>query len=149
MRWFAVLIGSLCLAAVVHAQDSLIKVRSAHSVKVTLDRLETGLKEKGVTVIARVDHAAAAQKAGMKLRPTEVLIFGNPKAGTPMMQCAQSIGIDLPQKALAWQEEKGDVWLAYNDQKYLAQRHAAKGCDAPVKAMSDVLAAFVKAAAQP
>jgi len=149
MRWFAVLIGSLCLAAVVHAQDSLIKVRSAHSVKVTLDRLETGLKEKGVTVIARVDHAGAAQKAGMTLRPTEVLIFGNPKAGTPMMQCAQSIGIDLPQKALAWQEEKGDVWLAYNDQKYLAQRHAAKGCDAPVKAMSDVLAAFVKAAAQP
>ena len=149
MRWFTVLIGSLCLATAAHAQESLIKVRSAHSVKATLDRLETGLKEKGVTVIARVDHAGAAQKAGMTLRPTEVLIFGNPKAGTPMMQCAQSIGIDLPQKALAWQEEKGDVWLAYNDQKYLAQRHAAKGCDAPVKAMSDVLAAFVKAAAQP
>ena len=149
MRWFAVLICSFCLAAVAHAQESLITVRSAHGVKATLDRLETGLKEKGVTVIARVDHAAAAQKAGMTLRPTEVLIFGNPKAGTPMMQCAQSIGIDLPQKALAWQDEKGDVWLAYNDQKYLAQRHAAKDCDAPVKAMSDALAAFVKAAVQP
>lgn len=149
MRWGAVLIGSFCLAATAHAQESLIKVRSAHGVKATLDRLETGLKEKGVNVIARVDHAGAAQKAGMTLRPTEVLIFGNPKAGTPMMQCAQSIGIDLPQKALAWQDEKGDVWLAYNDQKYLAQRHAAKGCDAPVTAMSDALAAFVKAAVQP
>jgi len=149
MRWFAVLISSLCLAMAAQAQDSLIKVKSAHSVRATLDRLETALNEKGVTVIARVDHAAAAQKVGMTLRPTEVLVFGNPKAGTPLMQCAQSIGIDLPQKALAWQDEKGDVWLAYNDQKYLAQRHAAKGCDAPVTAMSDALAAFAKAATQP
>ena len=149
MRCLTVMMCWCFLAGAAHAQESLIKVKSPHSAKATLDRLESGLKEKGVTVIARVDHAAAAQQAGMTLRPTEVLIFGNPKAGTPMMQCAQSLGIDLPQKALAWQDEKGDVWLAYNDQKYLAQRHAAKGCDAPVQAMSDALAAFAKAAAQP
>ena len=149
MRWFAVLMVAFCLPGVVQAQESLLKVKSAHSVKATLDRLETGLKEKGVNIVARIDHAAAAEKAGMTLRPTEVLMFGNPKAGTPMMLCEQSIGIDLPQKALAWQDEKGDVWLAYNDQKYLAQRHAAKGCDAPVTAMSDALAAFAKAATQP
>jgi len=149
MRWFAVLMVAFCLPGVVQAQESLLKVKSAHSVKATLDRLETGLKEKGVNIVARIDHAAAAEKAGMTLRPTEVLMFGNPKAGTPMMLCEQSIGIDLPQKALAWQDEKGDVWLAYNDQKYLAQRHGAKGCDAPVTANSEALAAFVKVAVQP
>lgn len=112
--------------------------------KETAGRLESALKEKGVNVIARVNHAQAAKKAEMDLRATEVVIFGNAKTGTPLMQCAQTIGIDLPQKALVWEDEKGQVWLAYNDQQYLAKRHGIARCDAAVSAMSGALANFAK-----
>jgi uncharacterized protein (DUF302 family) len=108
-------------------RNGLVAVKSPHSVKETAGRLESALKEKGVNVIARVNHAQAAKKAEMDLRATEVVIFGNAKTGTPLMQCAQTIGIDLPQKALVWEDEKGQVWLAYNDQQYLAKRHGIAG----------------------
>ncbi len=129
--------------------DGLVRVKSAHGVKETLDRLETALKAKDVNIVARVDHAAAAGKVGLQLRPTTVLIFGNPKAGTPLMQCAQAVAIDLPQKALAWQDDKGQVWLAYNDPAYLARRHALSGCDQAITANAGALAAFAKAATAP
>lgn len=110
MRYLFMLLFALCGS--VHADTGLVVMKSAHNVKETADRLESLLKDKDVNLVARVNHAQAAKKVGMDLRPTEVLIFGNPKAGTPLMQCAQTIGIDLPQKALIWEDEKAQVWLA-------------------------------------
>ncbi len=115
----AVLISSAALA-----HSGLIVKPSVHGVTETLDRLEAVLKKKGVTVFARVDHAAGAKKAGLALAPTQVLIFGNPKLGTPLIQSNRAIGIDLPLKVLAWKDDNGKVWLAYNDPAYLAKRHA-------------------------
>src|SRR5271170_3320447 len=104
-------------------EDGLVSVASKYSVKDTLDRLEANLKAKDITVFARIDHAAGAASVAMPLRPTELLIFGNPKAGTPLMQSSQTIGIDLPLKILAWQDAAGQVWLTYNDPGWLARRH--------------------------
>ncbi|MEO6567015.1 MAG: DUF302 domain-containing protein [Casimicrobiaceae bacterium] len=130
------------------ADNGMVTIKSAHGVKETVDRMESALKEKGVTVVARVDHAEAAAKNGLALRPTTVLIFGNPKAGTPMMQCAQTMAIDLPQKALVWEDDKGEVWLAYNDQLYLARRHGATSCDQALAANAGALAGFAKVATE-
>ncbi len=96
--------------------------------KETINRLESTVKEKGLIVFARIDHAAGAQKIGKSLRPTELLIFGNPQGGTPLMECAQTAGIDLPLKALAWEDANGQVWLGYNDPQFLAKRHGAENC---------------------
>lgn len=103
--------------------DGVITISSESSVSATLDKLETALKSKGMNVFARVDHSGGAQKVGKSLDDTELLIFGNPKIGTPLMQCQRSIAIDLPQKMLAWQDDAGKVWLSYNDPLYLAKRH--------------------------
>jgi uncharacterized protein (DUF302 family) len=105
------------------SDDGLITLASHHTVKETMDRLEAALREKGITLFARIDHAAGAAAVDMPLRPTELIIFGNPKAGTPLMQARQSIGIDLPLKMLGWQDAAGEVWLAYNDPAWLARRH--------------------------
>jgi uncharacterized protein (DUF302 family) len=105
------------------SENGLIGVASAHSVKDSLDRLEASLKSAGIAVFARIDHAAGAKSVGMDLRPTEVLIFGNPKVGTPLMQASQTIGLDLPLKVLAWQDAAGKVWLTYTDMAWLARRH--------------------------
>ena len=105
------------------SENGLITITSNHSVKETLDRLEASLRGNGVTVFARIDHAAAAASVDMTLPPTELIIFGQPKAGTPLMQAQQSIGIDLPLKMLAWQDANGNNWLAYNDIAWLAKRH--------------------------
>jgi uncharacterized protein (DUF302 family) len=110
------------------AADGLIEVKSAHSVKDTITRFEATAKERGLMIFARIDHAAGAQKIGKTLRPTELLIFGNPQGGTPLMECAQTAGIDLPLKALSWEDAAGQVWLGYNDPQYLATRHGAKDC---------------------
>ena len=110
-----------------------------------MDRLAAAVTDRGMTVLARIDHAAAAAKAGMELRPTEVLIFGNPKAGTPLMQVAQTMGIDLPLKALVWQDDNGKTWLAYNDPKWLARRHGADtDADRILDAMTAALAAVIE-----
>src|SRR5271167_4015829 len=130
------------------AEDGLVSVASKYSVKDTLDRLEADLKAKGITVFARVDHAAGAASVAMPLRPTEVLIFGNPKAGTPLMQANQTIGIDLPLKVLGWQDADGKVWLTYNDVSWLARRHhLVPTTDANVRALAMLLANLTKAAA--
>ena len=111
-----VFIAIVCLCGVpAMAEDGLISVRSSYGPKDTMDRLEAEVKAKGLTVFARIDHAAGATAVGLSLRPTEVLIFGNAKGGTPLMQSKQTAGIDLPLKALVWQDGAGDTWLSYND----------------------------------
>jgi uncharacterized protein (DUF302 family) len=124
----------------------MISIKSAHSVSATADRLEKILVSKGMTVFTRIDHAAGAQKAGKTLAPTELVIFGNPKVGTPLMQCSHSIAIDLPQKALIWQDKAGKVWFSYNDPQYLALRHNTQGCDEVLKKVSTALGNFSKKA---
>jgi len=123
----------------------LITIASKHSVQATIDRLLTELDAHGVTVFARIDHAGGAVRAGMQLRPVELLIFGSPKAGTPLMQAAATIGIDLPLKALAWEDEHARVWLSCNDPAWLAERH---GMEASAAAgLKTTLLGFVERAA--
>jgi uncharacterized protein (DUF302 family) len=112
-----------------------------------MTRLEAAVKAKGLTVFARVDHAAGAAEVGLSLRPTDLLIFGNAKGGTPLMQAVQTVGIDLPLKALVWQDASGNTWLAYNDPAWLAKRHGlTQEADASVSALAAALAALAKAA---
>ena len=120
----------------------LITVASRHGPDETMDRLIAAVTARGAAVLARIDHAAAAASAGMGLRPTEVVIFGNPRAGTPLMRTAQTIGIDLPLRALVWQDEAGATRLSYNDPGWLAGRHGAEGGnEAALRAMGEFLAA--------
>jgi uncharacterized protein (DUF302 family) len=105
--------------------EGLTTCMSGYGSKETMDRLAASVTAHGMTIMARIDHASAAAVAGMELRPTEVLIFGNPQAGTPLMQAAQTLGIDLPLRALVWQDEAGKTWVAYNDPEWLAERHGA------------------------
>jgi uncharacterized protein (DUF302 family) len=121
-------------------EDGLVTIESNHPVKDTIDRAEASLLAKGITVFARIDHAAGAASVRMPLRPTELLIFGDPKAGTPLMQSRQTIGIDLPLKLLGWQDREGKVWLSYNDTGWLARRH---GLDADAARAIDALARFL------
>ena len=137
------------LASQAYADNGIISVRSPHEVKGTADRLENTLKQKGMTVFIRINHTQGAQKVGKKLRPTELVIFGNPKVGTPLMQCSQSTAIDLPQKALIWEDGEGHVWLSYNDPKYLAERHGITGCAEVIKKIDKALSNFAKAATMP
>lgn len=116
--------------------ETMIEVQSTRPVAETLDRVQTFVAANGFVVVARVDHAGAAAKAGLTLRPTEVLIFGNPKGGTPVMQCDQRAGIDLPLKALAWQDEAGKVWLGMTDPTELKARYRlTERCDPALEAM--------------
>ena len=136
-------------ASVTYADNGIISIKSSHDVKTTVDRLENILREKGMTVFIRINHAEGAQKVGKKLRSTELVIFGNPKVGTPLMQCGQSVAIDLPQKALIWQDESGQVWLSYNDPKYLASRHSIKECGEIIKKIEKALGNFARMATMP
>ncbi|WP_282606299.1 DUF302 domain-containing protein [Pelagibius sp. Alg239-R121] len=115
------LITSASLTAL--AENGTIVKESNRSVSETITLLEETLKSKGITIFARIDHAAGASKVDQSLRPTELLIFGNPKLGTPLMQSNQAVGVDLPLKALAYEDEAGKVYLVYNDPKYLSERH--------------------------
>ena len=128
MMKYSTILAVLFFVGTVQAADGLIEIKSANSVKDTITKLEAIAKERGLNIFARIDHAAGAQKIGKTLRPTELLIFGNPQGGTPLMECAQTAGIDLPLKALAWQDASGQVWLGYNDPQFLAARHGAKDC---------------------
>jgi uncharacterized protein (DUF302 family) len=146
MRFFACFI-LFAFAAAVNAQSGMIKLTSTHSVAVTTDRLAKIVTEKGFTVVARINHAAAAKKIGTDLRPTELLIFGNPKVGSALMSSQQSVGIDLPVKVLVWQAEDGTVWVGYNDPAYLVERHSIGDRQKVVDTMSGALKNFTKAAA--
>lgn len=127
--------------------DGLVTIKSNHPFKETIDRLEAALKARAMTVFARIDHAAGAAQAGLALRPTVLLIFGSAKAGTPLMQADQVVGIDLPLKFLAWCDAEGAVWLTYNDPRWIARRHGLGVVgDGPAGMMAAVLANFAKAA---
>jgi uncharacterized protein (DUF302 family) len=127
--------------------EGLTTIRSGFGPKDTMNRLEAAVQAKGMTVFARVDHAAGATAAGLSLRPTEVLIFGNAKGGTPLMNSVQTIGLDLPLKALVWQDASGDTWLSYNDPAWLAKRHGVGAEAQPaVNNMTAALSAVAKAA---
>jgi uncharacterized protein (DUF302 family) len=132
----------------VNADDGIIQVPSPYNAGETIDRLESVLKAKGMTIFTRISHSEGARKAGFELRPTELLVFGNPKAGTPLMLCSQSAALDLPQKALAYEDETGKVWLAYNDPGYIAARHHMIGCEDSIRRITAALAAFAASATQ-
>ena len=125
------------------AADGLIILPSAFAPKTTADRLAAAVEARGMTVFARIDHAAGAAVAGLALRPTELLIFGNARGGTPLMQADQAIGIDLPLKAVVFEDAAGKTWLAYNDPHWLASRHGlGAGVTAAVEAAVSALAAL-------
>ncbi|MGB7097362.1 MAG: DUF302 domain-containing protein [Xanthobacteraceae bacterium] len=132
------------------AENGLTTISSQHSVKATIDRLENAARAKGLTIFARIDHAAGATSVGLPLRPTELLIFGNARGGTPLMQLAQTIGIDLPLKALAWEDAAGKTWLSYNEPAWVAERHGVGEQGATVaKALANAIAALAKEATGP
>ncbi|WP_424630679.1 DUF302 domain-containing protein [Bradyrhizobium sp. SYSU BS000235] len=130
--------------------DGLITTRSSFGPEETMKRFEAEVKAKGMTVFAHIDHAAGATAVDMKLRPTDLLIFGAAKGGTPLMQSVQTIGIDLPLKALVWQDEAGTTFLSYNDPAYLTHRHGLGDSAKPiVEAMSNGLKAIAAKATTP
>jgi uncharacterized protein (DUF302 family) len=134
----------------VMAADGLITIRSQFGPEETMNRYEAAVRAKGMTVFAHIDHAAGATAVGLLLRPTDLIIFGNARGGTPLMQSAQTTGIDLPLKALVWQDEAGVTWLSYNDPAWITTRHAlGAGADATVRAMQGMLAAVAKIATAP
>ena len=132
-----------------HAEADLVTLPSAHNVTETIERLKSLLTQKGIELFAHIDHTAGARKAGLSLRPTQVLIFGNPKAGTPLMQSQQTIGLDLPLRVLIWEDEAGKVWLSYRRVADLAQAHHVADRDETVKALDGSLTALANAATAP
>ncbi|MEO7336430.1 MAG: DUF302 domain-containing protein [Caldimonas sp.] len=145
-------LGSVCalsvlmLTGVANAADGLVALKSPHSAAETASRFAAALPERGLKLFARIDHAAGAASIGKELRPTEVFIFGNPQGGTPLMGCQQSLGIDLPLKALVWQDASGQIWLGYNDPAWLVARHGGGECPAAStvsKALGSLAAAVV------
>ena len=122
---------------------------SAHDAAATMARLETAVTAKGFTVVARINHADAAAKVGERLRPTELIIFGNPKVGTALMQSEQTAGLDLPIRVLVWETADGKVWLGYNDPAYLTERHGIGDRQAVVDKMAAALANLAQAATAP
>jgi uncharacterized protein (DUF302 family) len=125
------------------AAEGLIVVESPLGPKETMDRLEQVVEQKRMKIFARIDHAAAAREVGESLRPTEVLIFGNPRVGTKFMECGQTVGIDLPLKMLVWMDAAGQVWLGYEDPDALAARHGVSQCPV-VRRISKALAEFAE-----
>ena len=140
------LILSIAIPAV--AADGVINVKSTFNVKETSDRLERILKEKGMTVFKRINHSIGASKVGIELRDTELIIFGNPKVGSPLIKCQQTVAIDLPQKALIWEDDKNNVWISYNDPKYLEKRHDMSGCGEVISKIERALTGIIKAASE-
>lgn len=155
MKKWIVVLGAVFFSGAAFADghmmkdNGMISKKSHHSVKVTLDRLEAALKKKGIGVALRWSHDAKGKGVGIPLRPTELLMFGNPKLGTHMFTSNQTAGIDLPLKALAWEDEKGQVWLTYNDPAYVANRHHIKDRAEILKKMTGALDKLSTAATKP
>ena len=127
--------------------DGLTTMRSSLGPQETVSRLANAIGAKGLTIFARIDHAAGAAEAGLTLRPTTLLVFGDAKGGTPLMQASQAIGIDLPLKALIWQDAEGSTWLSYNDPRWLAERHGlGQEAQARIGALSEALETLALAA---
>ncbi|CCO45690.1 conserved hypothetical protein [Vibrio nigripulchritudo SOn1] len=130
------------------ADNGLITVKSHHSVEQTAEKLINVLESKGMTVFTQIKHDEGAKKVGMELRPTRLVIFGNPKVGTPLMKCSQTTAIDLPQKMLIWQDASGENWLSYNSPDYLNDRHGLEDCAKVIGKVKQALGNFAKAATQ-
>ncbi len=128
--------------------EGLLSIRSRFGPNETMDRLEAAIRAQGMKVFARIDHAAGASEAGLELRPTEVIIFGNARGGTPLMQSVQTIGIDLPLKALVWEDASGTTWLSYNEPSWIAQRHGVANAEPVVSKMSAALSAMSRKATE-
>ena len=143
---YLILTLSIFMSTTTFANDTIVAVKSPYSVEQTSDRLEAIIKEKGLNFFARINHAANAEKVELELRPTELLLFGNPAAGTPIMNCAQTAAIDLPQKALIWEDENQQVWLGYNPPSYLQKRHDIEGCEPVLEKVTGLLANLAAAA---
>src|SRR6266404_3599491 len=127
--------------------EGLTSIRSSFGPKETMDRLQAEIRAQGMTVFARIDHAAGAAEVGLTLAPTELIIFGNARGGTPLMQSAQTVGIDLPLKALVWEDASGKTWISYNEASWIAQRHNVANAEPVVSKMAAALSAMSKAAA--
>ncbi len=128
------------------AVESIISIKSPYSIEKTAKRFEEILKKKGLTIFARINHSENAASVNLDLAPSEVIIFGNPKIGTPLMKCSKTVAIDLPQKALFWKDDKDQTWLSYNNPEYLKGRHNIKDCDQLLIKVSNVLNKLTKAA---
>lgn len=146
---FVPLVLALFLVSSAYAGDGLVSVKSSLGAQETADRLGRLIVERGMTLFNRIDHAAGAKKVGMELGFTEVLIFGNPKGGTPLMMCEQRVGIDLPLKMLVWEDEAGEVWVGYHDPKSLKDRHGITGCDKVLQKMKGALEKLAYDATRP
>jgi len=127
--------------------EGLTTIESRFGPKETMDRLETEIRAKGMTVFARIDHAAGAAEVGLELAPTELIIFGNARGGTPLMQAVQTVGIDLPLKVLVWQDATNKTWLSYNEPGWIAQRHNIANAERVVNSMGTALSAMARTAA--
>ena len=127
--------------------EGLTSIRSRLGPKETMDRLQAEIRAQGMTVFARIDHAAGAAEVGLTLPPTELIIFGNARGGTPLMQSVQTVGIDLPLKALVWEDTAGKTWISYNEPSWIAQRHSVANAEPVVSKMAAALSAMSKAAA--
>jgi uncharacterized protein (DUF302 family) len=147
MRLVMTLLVALTLPLSAALADELTTKPSKYAVKETVDRLTTVLKDKGITPAARIDHAAAAKAAGLELKPTEVLLFGNPKLGTPLMQSNRHVAIDLPMRVLVWEDDAGKVWIGYTPPSALKTRYKLDGRDEILKTLAGALGAFTDAAA--
>ena len=127
--------------------EGLTSIQSGFGQKATMDRLVAQIQTRGLNVFARVDHAAGAAEVGLALRPTELIIFGNARGGTPLMQSVQTVGIDLPLKALVWEDAAGKTWISYNEPGWIAQRHGIAGAVSTIDNMADLLSAIAGKAA--
>ena len=140
---FAIL-AVLIMTVSAYAAEGMVNVKSSFGVKETGDRLESVLKEKGMTIFNRVNNSEAAQNVGVELRETELIIFGNPKVGSPLMKCQQSVAIDLPQKALIWKDSEGKTWISYNNPRYLNKRHNISNCEDVISKIEKALAGIAR-----
>jgi uncharacterized protein (DUF302 family) len=127
--------------------EGLTSIQSSCGPKATMDRLDAEIRAKGLNVFARIDHAAGAAEVGLTLAPTVLIIFGNARGGTPLMQSAQTVGIDLPLKILVWQDSADKTWLSYNEVSWLARRHNVTGAEPVVNSLDALLTAIAKKAA--
>ncbi len=146
MKGMLVLALAVNVSVVNAADNGVVNVTSPYSVADTAKRYTEILEAKGMTIFNQVMHSKAAAKVGVDLRDTQLVIFGNPKIGSPAMACQQTLALDLPQKALIWKDESDQVWVSYNDPQYLKERHDVKGCDAIFAKVSKALGLFAKAA---
>ena len=129
--------------------EGLTSIQSSFGPKETMDRLEAEIQAKGLTIFARIDHAAGAADVGLTLRPTELIIFGNAHGGTPLMESSQTVGIDLPLKALVWEDASGKTWISYNEPSWIAQRHGLANAQPVITKMAGLLSMVSRKAGNP